>query len=48
MAHKYKRSFGKAERDQRKALFDEAHKIMREVVKTEQFIIDDLVEPQRR
>jgi ATP-dependent RNA/DNA helicase IGHMBP2 len=43
MAHKYKRSFGKAERDQRKALFDEAHKIMREVDKTEQFIIDDLV-----
>jgi superfamily I DNA and/or RNA helicase len=43
MAHKYKRSFGKAERYQRKALFDEAHKIMREVDKTEQFIIDDLV-----
>jgi ATP-dependent RNA/DNA helicase IGHMBP2 len=43
MAHKYKRSFGKAERDQRKALFDEAHKIMKEVAKTEQFIIDDLV-----
>ncbi len=44
MGHKYKRNFGKAERDQRKALFDEAHKIMREVAKTEQFIIDDLVE----
>lgn len=43
MAHKYKRNFGKAERDQRKALFDEAHKIMREVGKTEQYIIDDLV-----
>jgi ATP-dependent RNA/DNA helicase IGHMBP2 len=43
MAHKYKRNFGKAERDQRKALFDEAHKIMKEVDKTEQFIIDDLV-----
>jgi len=43
MAHKYKRNFGRAERDQRKALFDEAHKIMREVDKTEQFIIDDLV-----
>ena len=28
MAHKYKRHFGKAEREQRKALFDEAHKIM--------------------
>lgn len=43
MAHKYKRSFGRAEREQRKALFDEAHKIMREVDKSEQFIIDDLV-----
>ena len=43
MAHKYKRSFGKDEREQRKALFDEAHKIMKEVSKTEQYIIDDLV-----
>jgi len=43
MAHRYKRNFGKAEREQRKALFDEAHKIMKEVAKTEQFIIDDLV-----
>jgi hypothetical protein len=43
MAHKYKRNFGKAERDQRKALFDEAHKIMREVENSEQYIIDDLV-----
>jgi ATP-dependent RNA/DNA helicase IGHMBP2 len=43
MAHKYKRSFGKAEREQRKALFDEAHKIMKDVDKTEQYIIDDVV-----
>ncbi|WP_020603798.1 AAA domain-containing protein [Spirosoma spitsbergense] len=43
MAHKYKRSFGKAERDQRKALFDEAHRIMKEVNNTEQYIIDDLI-----
>ncbi len=43
MAHKYKRNFGKAERDQRKALFTEAHKIMQDVGKTEQYIIDDLV-----
>jgi ATP-dependent RNA/DNA helicase IGHMBP2 len=43
MAHKYKRNFGKAEREQRKALFEEAHKIMREVGKSEQYIIDDLV-----
>lgn len=43
MAHKYKRSFGKAERDQRKALFDEAHRIMKDVGKSEQYIIDELV-----
>ncbi|HTN45203.1 MAG TPA: AAA domain-containing protein [Flavipsychrobacter sp.] len=43
MAHKYKRNFGKAEREQRKALFDEAHKIMKEVGNTEQYIMDDLL-----
>jgi len=43
MAHKYKRSFGRAEREQRKALFDEAHSIMKSVEHTEQYIIDDLV-----
>ncbi|MDB5137468.1 MAG: recD2 1 [Mucilaginibacter sp.] len=43
IAHKYKRSFGKAERDQRKALFDEAHKIMKEVARAEEYIINDLV-----
>ncbi len=43
MAHKYKRTYGKAERDQRKALFDEARNIMKEVNNTEQYIIDDLV-----
>lgn len=43
MAHKYKRSFGKSERDQRKLLFDEAHKIMKEVGNAEQYIIDDIV-----
>jgi superfamily I DNA and/or RNA helicase len=43
MAHKYKRNFGKAERDQRKLLFDEAHKIMKEVGNSEQYIIDDIV-----
>src|SRR6185436_4449193 len=32
MAHKYKRTYGKAERDQRKALFDEARNIMKEVI----------------
>ncbi len=43
MAHKYKRSFGKAEREQRKALFDEAHRIMKEIANTEQYIMDDLI-----
>ncbi|WP_259067783.1 AAA domain-containing protein [Mucilaginibacter sp. X4EP1] len=43
MAHKYKRSFGRAEREQRKALFNEAHSLMREVAKAEEFIIDDIV-----
>lgn len=43
MAHKYKRNFGKAEREQRKALFDEAHKIMKDADKTEQYIMNDLV-----
>lgn len=42
MAHKYKRSFGRAERDQRKALFDEAHKIGREIEKSEKYIMDNL------
>ncbi|MFC0514441.1 AAA domain-containing protein [Mucilaginibacter angelicae] len=43
MAHKYKRNFGKAERDQRKALFDAAHQLIKEVDKTEQFITEDLI-----
>jgi ATP-dependent RNA/DNA helicase IGHMBP2 len=43
MAHKYKRNFGYAEREQRKALFSEAHKIMKEVNNTEQYISDDLI-----
>jgi len=43
MAHKYKRNFGQAEREQRKALFDEARKIMKEVERTEQYILDDLL-----
>jgi ATP-dependent RNA/DNA helicase IGHMBP2 len=43
MAHKYKRNFGKAEREQRKALFDEARSIMKQVENTEQYIIDDLM-----
>ena len=44
MAHKYKRSFGRAEREQRKALFDEAYKIMKDVGRMEQYIIDDVID----
>lgn len=44
MAHKYKRNFGRAEKEQRKALFDEAHKIMKSVANTEQYIMEDLIE----
>lgn len=43
MAHKYKRNFGKAERDQRKALFDEARNVMKEVERLEQYILDDVL-----
>ncbi len=43
MAHKYKRNFGKAEREQRKALFDEAYRIMKDVDKLEKYIVDDLI-----
>jgi energy-coupling factor transporter ATP-binding protein EcfA2 len=43
MAHKYKRNFGQAEREQRKALFNEARNIMKEVERMEQYILDDLL-----
>ncbi len=43
MAHKYKRHFGRAERDQRKALFDEAHLLQKEAGKIEQFVTDDVL-----
>ncbi|PUZ22738.1 IGHMBP2 family helicase [Chitinophaga parva] len=43
MAHKYKRNFGRAEREQRKALFTEARNIMKTVSDTEQYIIDDVI-----
>jgi ATP-dependent RNA/DNA helicase IGHMBP2 len=43
MAHKYKRNFGKAERDQRKALFTEARNISNQIEKTEQYIVEDLL-----
>ena len=43
MAHKYKRQFGPAEREQRKALFDEARNLLKEVERTEQYILDDVI-----
>ncbi|TKC08972.1 AAA domain-containing protein [Pedobacter frigoris] len=43
MAHKYKRNFGRAEQEQRKALFNEAHKIMKEIGNTEQYITDQII-----
>lgn len=42
MAHKYKRNFGKAERDQRKALFDEARKIRKEIDRMLDYIAEDV------
>ena len=43
MAHKYKRNFGAAEREQRKALFAEARAILKEVERSEQYILDDIL-----
>ena len=43
MAHKYKRNFGKAERNQRKALFDEARKIRKEIDGTLDYITQDVL-----
>ncbi len=37
MAHKYKRSFGRSEREQRKALFNEAYKLLDEVDKLKNY-----------
>jgi len=44
MAHKYKRNFGPAEREQRKALFDEARNLMKDVDRIERDILSDLLE----
>lgn len=44
MAQRYKRNFGPAEREQRKALFTEARKIREEVERTEQYIVDDVLQ----
>ncbi len=44
MAHKYKRNFGKDERDQRKLLFTEAHNILKDVERLEKYIIKDIID----
>jgi len=44
MAQKYKRNFGKAEREQRKALFDEAYRIRKDVDKIQDFIVADILD----
>jgi superfamily I DNA and/or RNA helicase len=43
MAHKYKRNYGPAEREQRKALFDEARNLMKDVDRIEGNILADLL-----
>jgi superfamily I DNA and/or RNA helicase len=43
MAHKYKRRFGPAEREQRKALFDEARNLMKDVDRIEGSILEDIL-----
>ncbi|HYH16141.1 MAG TPA: AAA domain-containing protein [Flavisolibacter sp.] len=43
MAQKYKRSFGPAEREQRKALYAEARNVQKEAERTEQYITEDLL-----
>ena len=44
MAQKYKRNFGKAERVQRKALFDEAYRVRKDVDRIQDFIIGDVLD----
>lgn len=44
MAQKYKRNFGKAEREQRKALFDEAYRIRKDVDRIQDFIVADILD----
>ncbi|ULQ55983.1 AAA domain-containing protein [Flavihumibacter rivuli] len=43
LAHRYKRSFGAAEREQRKALFAEARKLRQEIEQTEKYITDAII-----
>lgn len=44
MASKYKRSFGYSEREQRKALYDEAWKLQKDAIQIEEYITSDLIE----
>lgn len=43
MAHKYKRSFGRNEREQRKALFDEARRLRKEIDRIQDYILEDIL-----
>jgi ATP-dependent RNA/DNA helicase IGHMBP2 len=43
MAHKYKRNFGRDERDQRKLLFEEAKNIIKNIDNIEKYITDDII-----
>lgn len=44
MAAKYKRNFGYSEREQRKALFDEAWRLQKDAFQIEDYIVNDLLE----
>lgn len=44
MAHKYKRNFGKDEREQRRLLFAEAHKMLDEAGNIEKYIVQNLLQ----
>jgi ATP-dependent RNA/DNA helicase IGHMBP2 len=44
LASKYKRSFGKSERDQRRMLMDESFKMINEAFKTENYIAEKLLD----
>jgi superfamily I DNA and/or RNA helicase len=43
LAHKYKRNYGREEREQRKALFAEARNMNKQVENMEQYIVDDVL-----
>lgn len=43
LAQKYKRNFGKSEREQRKALFDEARKLRKEIDRIQDYIVEDIL-----